>query len=68
MAANTPHKPAPRLLKLHAVAEELSVSLDTVGRYIRAGQLQVCRLPSGRPRVAREDLDRAIAGWREEGR
>jgi len=68
MAANTPHRPAPRLLKLHAVASELSISLDTVDRYIKKGQLPVVRLPSGRRRVAREDLDRAVEHWREEGR
>ncbi len=68
MAGNTPHKSAPRLLKLHAVASELSISLDTVDRYIKKGQLPVVRLPSGRRRVAREDLERAVEHWREEGR
>lgn len=67
MAANTPHRPAPRLLKLHAVASELSISLDTVTRYIKKGQIPVTRLPSGRPRVDRQDLDRVIEGWKAEG-
>ena len=53
-----------RLLDLHAVAEELGCSFDTVDRFIRAGSLPVVRLPSGRRRVAREDLDAAIAAWK----
>jgi excisionase family DNA binding protein len=68
MAAHTPHRPAPRLLNLHAVASELDCSLDTIDRYIRKGQLPVIRLPSGRRRVAREDLDRAIEDWKADSR
>ena len=68
MAVNTPHKPAPRLLNLNAVASELGTSRDTIDRYIRKGQLPITRLPSGRPRIAREDLDRAIESWKEESR
>ncbi len=55
-----------RLLDLHAVAEELACSFDSVDRYIRAGKLPFVRLPSGRRRVAREDLDRAIETWKAE--
>ena len=68
MAANTPHRQAPRLLNLRAVAAELDLSLDTIDRYIRNGKIQIYRLPGGRRRVAREDLDRAIEDWKVEGR
>jgi excisionase family DNA binding protein len=65
MAALTPTRPArQRLLDLRAVADELACSVDTVDRFIRAGFLPVVRLPSGRRRVAREDLDRAIEEWK----
>ncbi len=61
-------KPSPRLLKLHAVAAELSISLDTLDRLIRRRQIPVVRMPGGRRRIAREDLDATIARWREDGR
>lgn len=64
MAGTTPQRPARKLLKLRDVANELDVSYDTVDRYVRAGRLPVVRLPSGRRRVAREDLDHAIAEWK----
>jgi excisionase family DNA binding protein len=67
MAAKTPSWPAPRLLNLHAVASELDCSFDTIDRYLRNGKLKFVRLPSGRRRVAREDLDRAIEEWKEDG-
>ena len=57
-----------RLLDLHAVAEELGCSFDTVDRFIRAGRLPFIRLPSGRRRVAREDLDAAIETWKSASR
>ena len=60
--------PKRRLLDLRSVAEELSCSTDTVDRYIRAGKLKVTRLPSGRRRVAREDLEAAIQDWKAETR
>ena len=64
-----PDRPAaPQLLKLRAVAAELDCSVDTISRYIKKGQLPVTRLPGGRLRVAREDLDRAIEGWKAESR
>jgi excisionase family DNA binding protein len=68
MAAHALKKPARRLINLRDVATELDVSFDTVDRFIRAGKLPVVRLPSGRRRVAREDLDRAIEDWREASR
>lgn len=76
MAVTTPQTPPHplrlgrrgRLLDLHAVAEELGVSFDSVDRYIRAGALPFVRLPSGRRRIAREDLDRAIEVWKAENR
>jgi excisionase family DNA binding protein len=60
--------PARRLLNLHDVANELDVSFDTVDRFLRAGRLPFIRLPSGRRRVLREDLDRAIEDWKAESR
>ena len=67
LAVPTPHRtaqPKRRLINLRDVATELDVSFDTIDRYIRKGQLQVVVLPSGRRRVAREDLDRAIESWK----
>jgi predicted site-specific integrase-resolvase len=64
MAADTLRRPARRLINLRDVANELDVSLDSVDRYIRAGALPIVRLPSGRRRVAREDLDRVIDDWK----
>ena len=68
MAAESPRRPARRLINLRDVASELEVSLDSVDRYIRSGSLPVVRLPSGRRRVAREDLDRVIEGWKADSR
>ena len=68
MAAETSRKQARRLINLRDVAIELDVSVDSVDRFIRAGQLPVVRLPSGRRRVAREDLDRVIEDWKSESR
>ena len=56
-----------RLLDLHAVAERLSVSRDSVDRLLRNGKLPFIRLPGGRRRVTPEDLERAIENWRVEG-
>ena len=58
----------PKLLNLHSVAAELGCSVDTVDRFIRAGKLPVVRMPSGRRRIAREDLNRAIEDWKAESR
>jgi predicted site-specific integrase-resolvase len=60
MTANTVTRPARRLLNLRDVAAELDVSFDTVDRYVRSGKLPIVPLPSGRRRVTREDLDKAI--------
>ncbi len=68
MAAQNVQTASPRLLRLPAVAAELGCSLDTLDRLIRRGQIPVVRYPSGRRRIAREDLDATIARWREEGR
>ena len=57
-----------RLLDLHAVAEDLGCSFDSVDRLLRRGELSFIRLPSGRRRVERADLDAAIARWKVEGR
>jgi excisionase family DNA binding protein len=67
MAADASKRPA-RLISVRDAASELSVSVDTVARLIRAGQLSAIRLPSGRFRIAREDLDQAIEAWREASR
>jgi excisionase family DNA binding protein len=68
VAVDTSRKPARRLINLRDVATELDVSIDTIDRFVRRGALPVVRLPSGRRRVAREDLDRAIEDWKAEGR
>jgi predicted site-specific integrase-resolvase len=68
MACTDTLSPKSRLVTLHAVADELGVSIDTVGRYVRAGALPVVRLPSGRPRVDRHDLDRLIETWKTDVR
>jgi excisionase family DNA binding protein len=54
-------------MSLRAVADELSVSTDSIDRYIRKGALKIVRLPSGRRRIAREDLDEAIQQWKSDG-
>ena len=58
------NKPARRLLDLHDIADVLHVSVDSVDRLLRAGRLPFVRLPSGRRRVAPEDLERAIENWK----
>jgi excisionase family DNA binding protein len=59
-------KPIRRLLDLHAVADELSCSVDTVDRMLRRGEIAFIRMPGGRRRVAREALDAAIENWKVE--
>lgn len=58
-----------RLLDLHAVAEELGVSFDSIDRILRAGSLPFVRLPTakghGPRRVDRADLDRFIADHKQ---
>ena len=67
MKSPAANKPTRRLLDLHAVADELSCSVDTVDRMLRRGELRFYRMPGGRRRrVAREDLDAAIQSWRVE--
>jgi excisionase family DNA binding protein len=51
-------------LTVAAVAEELDVSIRTVQRWIERDHLPAVRLPGGRLRVARRDLDEALAQWR----
>lgn len=68
---DTPQKaaqPRSQLFKLTTVADRLDCSLDTLDRYIKAGKLPIVRLPSGRRRIAADDLDRAIEGWKAESR
>jgi len=68
MPAPKPQTTAKRLLNLHSVAAELDCSIDTIDRFIRAGKIPFIRLPSGRRRVSRDDLDRAIENWKEGNR
>ena len=49
-----------RLLDLHAVAEALSCSPDTVDRYMRNGAIAYIQMPGGQRRVTPDDLDEAI--------
>lgn len=57
------HAPATTYLTLAEVAEELRVSIRTVTRYVADGHLGAIQLPGGRLRVARTDLDAALAAW-----
>ncbi len=50
------------LLSLGEAAEALSVSEITVKRYIYAGKLKSHKLPGGRHRIPRAELDRLLAG------
>ncbi len=50
-------------LTVAAVAEELDVSMRTVQRWVAAGEIAVVRLPGGRVRIRRCDLDSAVASW-----
>ena len=55
---------ASRLLTIADTAERLNVSPRTVRRLIDAGQLPIIRI--GRAvRIAEDDLERAVAEWRE---
>ena len=51
-------------LTVAAVAEELGVSMRTVQRWVERGDLAAVRLPGGRLRIARRDLDAAVSRWR----
>jgi excisionase family DNA binding protein len=51
-------------LTVAAVAHELGVSMRTVQRWVERGDLAAVRLPGGRLRIARRDLDAAVARWR----
>jgi excisionase family DNA binding protein len=51
-----------RLLTVRAVAELLSVSTETVLRWVRAGDLPAIRLPGGAVRVAEDALEAWLAG------
>lgn len=46
-----------------AVAEELCVSPRTALRWIEQGDLLAVRLPGGRIRIARCELDAALTSW-----
>lgn len=50
---------AGKLLTTAQAAEMLAVSKDTIRRYVRLGQLEAVRLPSGHYRV-HEDQVRAL--------
>jgi excisionase family DNA binding protein len=67
MARTDPLSVKSRLVRLHDAAEILGVSVDSLARYARAGKLPLVRLPSGRPRVDRQDLDKLIESWKTAG-
>ena len=56
----TTRRRAPRrtLIGLAEAAELLDVSPRTLRRWVKAGRLPVTRLPSGRYKVALEDIER----------
>lgn len=68
MTATLQTRPQKRVLRLRDVAIELNCSHDTLARYIASGALPTIRLPSGRRAILREDLDAAIARWKDSGR
>lgn len=51
-------------LTLAVVADELDVSTRTVQRWVENGDLAAVRLPGGRLRVQRAELDSALERWR----
>jgi excisionase family DNA binding protein len=59
--------PDKSLLTTSQAADMLDVSRDTVARWIRLGQLPAVRLPSGRYRVRREDVERLLRQADEAG-
>jgi putative resolvase len=44
------------------VARRMGVDRDTVGRWIRLGQVRAIRTPGGRWRIPRSELDRLLRG------
>ena len=48
------------LLRIHEVAERLSVHQKTVDRWLRGGRLPYVRLPGGERRVRQADIDRLL--------
>jgi excisionase family DNA binding protein len=50
----------PELLTVKQVASIAGVTTDTVWSWIRANKIAAVRLPTGRYRVTREDLDNAL--------
>jgi excisionase family DNA binding protein len=54
------------MLDVRALAEELGIGHDSADRLLREGRLPYVRLPGGRRRVLREDLEAALASWKVE--
>jgi excisionase family DNA binding protein len=52
------------LYTLPEVAAELRVSVPTLRGWIKAGRMNVIRLPAGTIRIASEELDRLTGGSR----
>jgi len=52
--------PLPALLTTGEAAKRLGVSIGTVRRWAKSGQLTHAVMPSGRLRFADEDLDAAV--------
>lgn len=44
------------------VAIELKVDVQTIRRWVRSGKLPSIRMPSGRIRIRRSDIDRILEG------
>lgn len=65
--ANKPQntvEPKRRLLKPRDVAARLSISTDTLDRFIRRGVVPVIKLPSRQRRIDEAVLDQVIADWK----
>ncbi|MFM9261423.1 excisionase family DNA-binding protein [Rhodococcus sp. 5A-K4] len=48
------------ILTVRQVAEEWTVSVRTIQRYIQNGRIKAVRLPGGQSRLRRSDVDRAL--------
>jgi excisionase family DNA binding protein len=50
-------------LTVAVVADELGLSMRTIQRYVQDGEIPAVKLPGGRLRISRRDLDSALSRW-----
>lgn len=48
------------MLTSDEAAEILRVSLSTISRYVRSGEIRAARLPGGQYRIPRTEVDRLL--------